>query len=79
MLQEGLIHRDPRTHRLVRVISQDQLDMFQREYVTLSQIAREMSTLPKHAARRLHRAGIQPLALPDRCSKIYRRAEIDAL
>ena len=70
-------HRNPRTRKIVQIVPRAALDAFMREFVTLSQIARQERTLPKHAAARLARRGIHPIDLPARCSRIYRRADLD--
>lgn len=70
---------DRRTGKPVLIVEQYALDALTREFVTLSQLATKMKTLPKHAAARLAAKGVVPIDLPIRCSKIYRRADIEAL
>ena len=83
LMQNGWVRCErrwnPRTRRAAMNVTHEALEAFKREFVTLSQIAQEQSTLPKHAAARLARQGVHPIALPLRCSKLYRRADLDEL
>ena len=69
---------NPRTRRIVQIVPRAALEAFTADFVTLSQIAAQEQTLPKHAAARLARRGIHPIDHPARCSKIYRRADLRA-
>ncbi len=69
--------RDPHTGRKVRTFTPEDLEEFQRKYISLSHVATRLNTLPKHAAARLRARGILPLPARSLCSKIYRRADID--
>ena len=70
---------NPRTRQIVQVVPRAALEAFMAEFVTLSQIAGQEHTLPKHAAARLARRGVRPIEHPARCSKIYRRADLRTL
>lgn len=71
-------HANPRTRRVIQIVPRAALEAFTAEFVTLSQIAEQEHTLPKHAAARLARRGVHPIDLPARCSKLYRRADLRA-
>lgn len=81
LMRTGLIGyemgQNPRTNRPMRVVTQEALDAFLAEFVTLSQIAQRKGALPKHAADMLARRDVHPIDMPLRCSKVYRRADVD--
>ena len=72
--------RHPRSRRPMVLISSKALSAFLNEYATLGMMAYAANTQAKHVATRLEKAGIEPLPLGDRFSKIYRRsAELENL
>ncbi|MHA6265704.1 TniQ family protein [Aliiroseovarius sp. CAU 1755] len=72
--------RHPRSRRPMGLISSTALSAFLNEYATLGMMAYAANTQAKHVATRLEKAGIEPLPLGDRFSKIYRRsAELENL
>lgn len=72
--------RHPRSRRRMGVISSQALSAFLKEHATLGMMAYAAKTQAKHVATRLEKAGIEPLPLGERFSKIYRRsAELENL
>jgi len=65
--------RHPRSRRPMGVISSQALSAFLKEHATLGMMAYAAKTQAKHVATRLEKAGIEPLPLGERFSKIYRR------
>ena len=68
--------RDPRSRQSLSLVEPRELDRFLERYATLGLIAHQLGTQARHAAARLDKARIQPLRLPEACSKIYLRNEV---
>ena len=83
LIKAGLIAcemgRHPKTNHTIVIVTQNAVDAFSREFVTLSQIARRDETPPKHAAALLARRDVYPIDMPSLYSKVYRRAEVDRI
>ncbi|MCE8418864.1 TniQ family protein [Rhodovulum sulfidophilum] len=67
--------RHHRHRRSVTLISPEALEEFLIKYVTLGMMAAAAHTQALHVARKLENAGIFPLDLDRKCSKIYTRSD----
>lgn len=64
--------RHHRSRRQITMISSEAMFDFIQKYATLGMMANDANTQTKHVATQLDKAGIEPLPLGERYSKIYR-------
>ncbi|WP_321365428.1 hypothetical protein [uncultured Celeribacter sp.] len=67
--------RHHRHRRSVTLISREALEEFLAQYATLGMMAAAAHTQALHVASKLEKAGIFPLDLDSKCSKIYTRTD----
>lgn len=73
---QSVMEIEPQSGRLRRYISENSLDEFRQNYITVTQLAVRSRRNPGAEAIIQADRGIVPLPLPERCQTIYRRADI---
>ncbi|WP_081972969.1 TniQ family protein [Paracoccus sanguinis] len=80
LLAEGLLRSDharsPDSRLIIEMIDKDSLDRFQRDYVSLGELAYDSPTSPAALYARLRSAGIAAFLDQKPLSRIYRRADL---
>ncbi len=66
----------PRTRRQLSLVEPEELDRFLARYIPLGLIAFRLGVQARHVDAQLNKAGVRPIPLPSRCSKIYLREEV---